>query len=267
MLFRSRTAKAVFFVDGEGRLIVAIVRGDDDVEETKLTNAIKRRDLRPAREEEIRESGMVPGFASPIGAKGAVVVVDDLVVASPNLVAGANREGFHLRNVNVPRDFTPDVVTDIASAKEGDACIACGKSLRIAHGIEVGNIFKLGTRYTAALGATFADESGATHPIIMGSYGIGVGRAVACIAESHHDEKGLCWPSEVAPFDVQVALLSAKKDPRVDAAAATLEAAAEAAGVEALIDDRDETPGVKFADAELMGAPWMATIKIGRAHV
>ena len=134
----SRTAKAVFFVDGEGRLIVAIVRGDDDVEETKLTNAIKRRDLRPAREEEIRESGMVPGFASPIGAKGAVVVVDDLVVASPNLVAGANREGFHLRNVNVPRDFTPDVVTDIASAKEGDACIACGKSLRIAHGIEVG---------------------------------------------------------------------------------------------------------------------------------
>ncbi len=255
-----RTAKAVFFADGEGRLIVAIVRGDDDVEETKLTNAIKRRDLRPAREEEIRAAGMVPGFASPIGAKGAIVVVDDLVAASPNLVAGANKEGFHLRNVNVPRDFTPDIVADIASAKGDDPCIACGKPLRIAHGIEVGNIFKLGTRYTAALGATFADESGATHPIIMGSYGIGVGRAVACIAEAHHDEKGLAWPSVVAPFDVQVALLSAKKDPRVDAAAQALEGAAEAAGVEALIDDRDETPGVKFADAELMGAPWMATI-------
>jgi prolyl-tRNA synthetase len=107
-----RTAKAVFFADGEGRLIVAIVRGDDDVEETKLTNAIKRRDLRPAREEEIRAAGMVPGFASPIGAKGAIVVVDDLVAASPNLVAGANKEGFHLRNVNAPRDFTPDIVAE-----------------------------------------------------------------------------------------------------------------------------------------------------------
>ena len=255
-----RTAKAVFFADGDGRLIVAIVRGEDGVEETKLTNAVKRRDLRPAREEEIRAAKMVPGYASPIGAVGALVVVDDLVAASPNLIAGANKEGFHLRNVNVPRDFSPDIVADIASAKEGDACASCGKPLRVANGIEVGNIFKLGTRYTAALGATFADENGVTHPIVMGSYGIGVGRAVACIAEAHHDEKGLAWPSSITPFDAHVALLSSKKDPRVDAAAQEFEAAAGAAGIELLVDDRDESPGVKFADAELIGAPWVVTI-------
>jgi|DEB19_MinimDraft_3_1074340.scaffolds.fasta_scaffold00308_12 prolyl-tRNA synthetase len=257
---RERTAKAVFFADRDARLIVAIVRGDDDVEETKLTNALGARDLRPAREEEIRAAGMEPGYASPIGAKGATIVVDTLVAASPNLVAGANKHGYHLKNVNIPRDFTPDHIVDIASARAGDPCLACGKPLRLENGIEVGNIFKLGTRYTAALGAVYADEDGATHPIIMGSYGIGVGRAVACVAEAHHDEKGLAWPSEVAPFDAQVALLSAAKDSRVDAQADLLERAAAAAGLELLIDDRSETPGVKFADAELLGAPWTITI-------
>ena len=255
-----RTAKAVFFVDRDGRLIVAIVRGDDDVEETKLTNAIGARDLRPAREEEIRAAGMVPGYASPIGAKGALVVVDDLVAASANLVVGANKEGFHLKNVNLPRDFSADHTVDLASAKAGDACLSCGGALRLEKGIEVGNIFKLGTRYSAALGAVYADDAGVTHPIVMGSYGIGVGRAAACIAEAHHDEKGLAWPAAVAPFDAQVALLGANKDPRIEAAAGDLERAASAAGIELLIDDRAESPGVKFADAELIGSPWTITI-------
>jgi prolyl-tRNA synthetase len=258
---RAHTAKAVFFADREGQLIVAIVRGDDDVEETKLTNVIGARDLRPAREDEIRAAGMEPGYASPIGAKSAVVVVVDTLAAStPNLVAGANKKGFHLRNVNVPRDFTPTKIADIASAKSGDACLACGGALRLENGIEVGNIFKLGTRYTAALGATYADESGATHPIVMGSYGIGVGRAVACIAEAHHDEKGLSWPVEVAPFDAHVALIAAGKDPRIELVAAELDVIASTAGVDLLVDDRSETPGVKFADAELLGAPWMITL-------
>ena len=258
---RAHTAKAVFFADREGQLIVAIVRGDDDVEETKLTNVIGARDLRPAREDEIRAAGMEPGYASPIGAKSAVVVVVDTLAAStPNLVAGANKKGFHLRNVNVPRDFTPTIIADIASAKSGDACLACGGALRLENGIEVGNIFKLGTRYTAALGATYADESGATHPIVMGSYGIGVGRAVACIAEAHHDEKGLSWPVEVAPFDAHVALIAAGKDPRIELVAAELDVIASTAGVDLLVDDRSETPGVKFADAELLGAPWMITL-------
>jgi prolyl-tRNA synthetase len=255
-----RTAKAVFFADRDARLIVAIVRGDDDVEETKLTNAIGARDLRPAREEEIRATGMVPGYASPIGAKGALVVVDELVAASGNLVAGANKEGYHVKNVNVPRDFTPDHIVDLASAKAGDACLGCGGAVRLEKGIEVGNIFKLGTRYSAALGAEYADDAGVSHPIVMGSYGIGVGRAAACIAEAYHDEKGLAWPAVVAPFDAQVALLGSNKDARVEEAAVALERAASAAGLELLVDDRTESPGVKFADAELLGAPWTITI-------
>ena len=255
-----RTAKAVFFADRDARLIVAIVRGDDDVEETKLTNAIGARDLRPAREEEIRAAGMVPGYASPIGSKGALVVVDELVAASANLVAGANKEGYHVKNVNVPRDFTPDHIVDLASAKAGDPCLGCGGAVRLEKGIEVGNIFKLGTRYSAALGAEYADDAGVSHPIVMGSYGIGVGRAAACIAEAYHDEKGLAWPAAVAPFDAQVALLGANKDARVEEAALALERAASAAGIELLVDDRTESPGVKFADAELLGAPWTITI-------
>ena len=255
-----RTAKAVFFADREGRLIVAIVRGDDDVEETKLTNAIGARDLRPAREDEIRAAGMVPGYASPIGVKGALIVVDELVAASANLVAGANKEGFHIKNVNAPRDFTPDHIIDLASAKAGDACLGCGGAVRLEKGIEVGNIFKLGTRYSAALGAEYADDAGVSHPIVMGSYGIGVGRAAACIAEAYHDEKGLAWPASVAPFDAQVALLGANKDARIEEAAAALERAALTAGIELLVDDRTESPGVKFADAELLGAPWTITI-------
>ena len=255
-----RTAKAVFFADRDARLIVAIVRGDDDVEETKLTNAIGARDLRPAREEEIRAAGMVPGYASPIGAKDALVVVDELVAASSNLVAGANKEGYHVKNVNIPRDFTPDHIVDLASVKAGDACLGCGGAVRLEKGIEVGNIFKLGTRYSAALGAEYADDAGVSHPIVMGSYGIGVGRAAACIAEAHHDEKGLAWPAVVAPFDAQVALLGANKDARVEEAAVALERAASAAGLELLVDDRTESPGVKFADAELLGAPWTITI-------
>ena len=255
-----QTAKAVFFADRDDRLIVAIVRGDDDVEETKLTNAIGARDLRPAREEEIVAANMVPGYASPIGAKGALVVVDELVASSANLVAGANKEGYHFKNVNIPRDFTPDHVVDLASAKTGDGCASCGAPVRLEKGIEVGNIFKLGTRYTAALGAEYLDEAGVKRPIIMGSYGIGVGRAAACVAEAYHDEKGLAWPTAVAPFDAQVALLGANKDPRVEASAATLEAAAASAGLELLVDDREESPGVKFADAELLGSPWTVTI-------
>lgn len=255
-----RTAKAVFFADRDARLIVAIVRGDDDVEETKLTNAIGARDLRPAREEEIRAAGMVPGYASPIRAKGALVVVDELVAASSNLVAGANKEGYHVKNVNIPRDFAADHIVDLASAKAGDACLECGDAVRLEKGIEVGNIFKLGTRYSAALGAEYADDAGVSHPIVMGSYGIGVGRAAACIAEAYHDDKGLAWPAAVAPFDAQVALLGANKDARIEEAAVELERAAHAHGIELLVDDRTESPGVKFADAELLGAPWTITI-------
>ena len=177
------------------------MRGDHEVNETKLVNAIaaKGGGLRPATVEEIKAAGMEPGYGSPIGAHGTVVVVDDLVARSPNLVAGANRVGWHYRNVNVGRDFTPDVVADLTNAQEGDPCPTCGQPLILRNGIEVGNIFKLGTKYSDAVGATYLGEDGVAHPIIMGSYGIGVGRNVACVVEAHHDDKGIIWPVEVAP--------------------------------------------------------------------
>ncbi len=254
------TAKATFFVDRDGRLITAIVRGDMDVNETKLVNVTGAAGLRPAQAEEIRAAGMEPGYGSPIGARNAFVVVDELVARSTNLVAGANREGFHYRNVNVGRDYAPDVVADVASAREGDGCPTCGAPVVLRNGIEVGNIFKLGTRYTTALGATYLGEDGLAHPIVMGSYGIGVGRAVACIVEAHHDGKGIAWPEAVAPYAAHLVSIGGAKDPRVDGVAARLHAIALDAGREILWDDRDESPGVKFTDAELLGMPRILTV-------
>src|SRR5436190_2550680 len=192
-----RTAKATFFMTGDGRLLTVITRGDYEVNETKLANAVKAFTLRPAQVEEIRAAGMVPGYASPLGAHETVVGVDDLVARSPNAVAGANREGFHLRNVNVGRDFTPDGVTDVVNAREGDPCPNCDGALALRKGIEVGNIFKLGTDFSIPIGAMYLGEDGERHPIVMGSYGIGIGRNVACIVEAHHDERGIAWPAEV----------------------------------------------------------------------
>jgi prolyl-tRNA synthetase len=188
--------------------------------------------------------------------------VDALAAKSANLVAGANRPGFHLRNVNVPRDFTPDVITDIASVREGDACPDCGQPVILRNGIEVGNIFKLGTKYTKALGADYLGEDGERHPIVMGSYGIGLGRNVACIVEAHHDERGIVWPAEVAPYPAHLVALGANKNPEVTVIAERLHDLAAAAGPshEILYDDRDESPGVKFADADLLGMPWILTV-------
>jgi prolyl-tRNA synthetase len=254
------TAKATFFADRAGRLITAIVRGDMDVNETKLANAAKAADLRPARTEEIEAAGMVPGYASPIGARDTFVVVDELVARSSNLVAGANRPGFHLRNVNVPRDYTPDLVADLSNAREGDGCPTCGAPVILRNGIEVGNIFKLGTKYTVALGAEYLGEDGGRHPIVMGSYGIGVGRALACVVEAHHDAKGIAWPAEVAPYAAHLVSLGAAKDPHVAEVAGRLHDLALDAGHEILWDDRDESPGVKFTDAELLGMPVILTV-------
>ena len=259
----TRTAKAGFYVTGDGRLVTAIVRGDHEFNETKLANAVDATTgIRPATVEEIRAAGMEPGYGSPIGARNTVVVVDELVARSPNLVAGANRVGFHYRNVNVGRDYTPDVVAEITNAQEGDPCPTCGQPVILRNGIEVGNIFKLGTKFTDAAGATFLGEDGREHPIVMGSYGIGVGRNVACIVEEHHDEKGIVWPEEVAPYAAHLVAIGANKEPQVAEIADRLHAAGEAAGYwrNILYDDRDESPGVKFTDAELLGMPWVLTV-------
>jgi len=257
----SKTAKAAFFVAGDGRFVVAIVRGDYDVNETKLTNAIKAvGGLRPAQVEEITARGMEAGYGSPLGAKDALVVVDELVTRSPNLVAGANRVGWHVRNVNVPRDYTPDIVTDITNARAGDACIRCGSPVALRKGIEVGNIFKLGTDFTRAFGSTYLGEDGERHPIVMGSYGIGLGRNVACIVEANHDDKGIAWPDEVAPYPAHLVALGANRDEAVSATAERLHALAADHGREILYDDREESPGVKLTDAELLGMPWILTV-------
>ena len=257
----SRTAKAAFLVTGDGRLVTSIVRGDFAVNETKVTNAIQAGGgLRPATPDEIRAAGMEPGYGSPIGARNTVVVVDALAAASPNLVAGANRPGVHLRNVNVGREFSPDVVADIANVRDGDPCPRCGAATRLAEGIEVGNIFKLGTEFTEALGATFLTEDGSRRHPVLGSYGIGLGRAMACIVETHHDDKGIVWPAEVAPYAVHLVAIGAVRDAAVADAADAVYRRLTGAGVAVLYDDREESPGVKLTDAELLGMPRIVTI-------
>jgi prolyl-tRNA synthetase len=191
---------------------------------------------------------------------GALIVVDDLVAASPNLVSGANEEGYHLRNVTCGRDYTADIVADIVAARGGEPCPTCGSPLRAERGIEVGNIFKLGTRYSVALGALYDDPQGVKRPIVMGSYGIGVGRLLATVAETHHDEAGLLWPASVTPFHVHLVLL-AKKAPQAVEVADRLYDELWAAGIEVLYDDREEpSPGVKFNDADLIGLPLRVTV-------
>ena len=257
----ARTAKAGFFVTGDGRLVTAIVRGDFEINETKLANAVKAvGGMRPATAEEIRAAGMEPGYGSPIGARDTIVVVDRLAADSPNLVAGANRAGWHLRNVNVGRDYQPDHVTDIANVRADDPCPECESTVRLAQGIEVGNIFKLGTDFTESLGATFLTEAGERRHAVMGSYGIGLGRAMACIVERHHDDKGIAWPIEVAPYRVHLVAIGAPKAPDVADAADALYARLMDAGVAVLYDDRDESAGVKLTDAELLGMPTIATV-------
>ena len=265
----SKTAKAVFVmaaVQEEGeekeKLVFAILRGDMELNETKLTNALGAKSLRPAEEEEISASGAVPGYASPVGLKGIIVVVDDLIPNSPNLVAGANEEGYHFKNVNFSRDFEADIITDIAAAQDGDACPACGASMKAVRGIEVGNIFKLGTWYSEAVGATYQDANGNEKPVVMGSYGIGSGRLLASIAEEYNDQYGLIMPVTVAPYEVHLVELAGKKDQReeIQQIAEGIYRDLQSAGIEVLFDDRDESPGVKFNDADLIGVPLRLTV-------
>ena len=258
---KAKTAKAVFMIAGHEEaggareeFIFAVVRGDMDVNETKLSNAVKADWLRPATDEEIRATGATPGYASPIGLRGVTVVVDEAVPASPNLVAGANDAGYHLLNTNLGRDYAATLIADLVAAGDGDACVNCGQPLYTSRGVEVGNIFKLGTRYSAAIGATFLAADGTQQPIVMGSYGIGSGRLLACVAEEHHDDKGLRWPITVAPY--QVHLVALGETETADRVYNTLLKA----GIEALYDDRSESPGVKFADADLIGLPIRLTV-------
>ena len=257
-----RLAKAVFLIattqkgdQTEEKFVIALVRGDLDVNETKLATAAGALALRPALAEEIVSRGISPGYGSPIGAKNVTVIADDSVEAGVNLVAGANEDEYHYINVNIGRDFSADIIADIASATGGFKCAHCGGELTETRGIEVGNIFQLGTRYSDSMNCTYLDKNGKQQPVFMGSYGIGIGRLFASLVEEYHDEYGIIWPPQVAPYDIH--LVDLASDPKHGEEIRTL---FENAGFAVLHDERDERAGVKFNDADLIGVPIRVTI-------
>jgi prolyl-tRNA synthetase len=264
----SRTAKAVFYMaadphDASAPLepVFVVVRGDLQVNEVKLRNLLGGKDLRPMTDAEARGFGIVPGYASPIGIDAAVrVVADTSIEASPNLVAGANEEGKHLLNTNLGRDYRATDVIDVALADAGYACVRCGTgTLETARGIEMGHVFRLGLLYSEAFAVHVLDEAGEQRMPIMGCYGLGVDRVIAGAAQAHHDERGIIWPASIAPFDVHLVGLGLGRDEALTTDADALYEELCAAGLDVLYDDRDESPGVKFNDADLIGVPLRVT--------
>ena len=253
------TLKAVFYSAPEGSIILALIRGDLEVNEAKLANVLGGTRLEPASEEALNTGGIVAGYASPVGVSCVRVIADDSIHTASAFVAGANEPDYHLRNVAYPRDFRVDIIADIALARDGDPCSSCGFPLTAARGIEVGHVFKLGTKYSQALGAAYLDQDGTGTPLVMGSYGLGLGRLLACVIEQHHDDKGIVWPVDVAPFQVHLVSLG---DPASDvgASAEALYGRLRSGGYEVLYDDRDERAGIKFNDADLIGIPVRLTV-------
>ena len=255
----NRTFKVVFYTTHEGTVVIALTRGDLEINEVKLSNVLNGAEIYPSKPEELEAMGIVAGYASPIGLRGVKVVADESIEMGSNFVAGANDEGYHFVNANYPRDFQVDILGEISLAREGDACSQCGHSLESNRGIEVGHLFKLGTRYSEAVGATFLDRDGQARPIVMGSYGIGTGRLMASIIEQHHDDKGIIWPPSVAPFQIHLVSLGTDRAEVVEAANEVYRLLQDN-GLEVLYDDRDESAGVKFNDADLIGVPIRLTI-------
>jgi len=266
---KTKTAKALFLVATvageqgmtEERFVFAVLRGDMELGESKLANAVGALQLRPAMPEEIRAVGAEPGFGSPLGIDRSrvMLVADDLIPACYNLVAGANRIDYHIANVNYGRDYEADLVADIAAAGGGGACPSCGGVLRADQGIEVGNIFKLGDKYSTTMDAHYLDRQNISRPIVMGCYGIGIDRLLASIVERCHDDNGICWPVSVAPFQVILVDLSGG-DTHITDVAESVYGNLISAGLEVLYDDRDDRAGVKFNDADLMGIPVRLTV-------
>ena len=254
-----KTLKAVFYTI-DGAVTLVFIRGDLDVNEVKLKNLLKATELRLASDEEVAAAGLVAGSASPVGLEGLPVVADESITDGANFVTGANAPDRHYRNANYPRDFRVDALADIALAESEQGCPSCEAALQASRGIEVGHVFKLGTVFSASIGAEFLDASGERKPAFMGCYGIGVGRLMAAAIEQNHDEKGIVWPTPIAPYDVSIVALGADRSPEVAEEAERLYEELTAAGVETLYDDRDESPGVKFNDADLLGMPVRLTV-------
>ena len=261
----SRTGKAVFYTDSEERLYFVVIRGDIEVNETKLRNHLGLSEIAFANDDQIRAIGAEPGYASPmnVDADKVRIIFDYSARESANLVVGANEPDHHYRNFNFHRDMGQlagrvDVV-DIATAREGDPCPVTGEPLQMLRGIEVGNIFDLGTKYSAKMDLTFLDENGKARPMLMGCYGIGVGRAMAAVIEQSHDKFGPIWPLSIAPFQIHVCALDLGKS-NVRETADKLYAGLSADGIEVLFDDRNNKAGFTFADADLIGVPYRLTV-------
>ncbi|HIT98958.1 MAG TPA: proline--tRNA ligase [Candidatus Copromorpha excrementavium] len=272
-LDKKQTIKALLFVkyDNEGNedgYVAVFVRGDRELNMTKLVNAldIPEHAIEFADEEKMSAvTGCVGGFTGPVGLHDCTVVVDSELTGFKNMCAGACREDYHLINVNYGRDYTGDIVTDIKVLAEGDACPVCGAPVKHARGIEVGQVFKLGTKYSEAMGAVYKDENMHDHPIVMGCYGIGVTRTLAAVVEQHHDENGIIWPMSVAPYHVIITVMKPDDAVQAETANKIYEALLDS-GAEVLMDDRKERPGVKFKDADLLGIPIRITVGRGAAE-
>ena len=271
-----KTLKAVFYAS-DGQVVFVVIRGDLDVNEVKLKNILHSQELRLATEREVQGAGLVAGSASPVGIwrafrkEGIAIIADNSIDLGSNFVVGANRPDYHLQHANHPRDFQPDVIADIALAKPGHSCFHCGEALEAKRGIEIGHVFKLGTFFTEKLEASFLDQDGNQRAIVMGCYGIGIGRLLAAAIEHNHDEKGIIFPSAIAPYQIQLVALNIE-DSQVSHAAEDIYYRLLEAGLDILYDDRQETAGVKFNDADLLGSPVRIVlsprnIKDGKAEV
>ena len=238
-------------------LVVFFIRGDRDLNENKVCKLLNCSEVNFADDRLIATSNAVPGFTGPVGLN-AKIVVDREVMNMRNFCVGANKEGYHYINVN-PKDFKADVVGDISNVKDGDICPICGKPLKMTKGIEVGNTFKLGTKYSKALDLHFLNSSNKEEDVWMGSYGIGVGRTMAAVVEQNHDDNGIIWPTNIAPFTCAIVMISSKDEDQVRVSNDLYNTLLDA-NVDVLLDDRDERPGVKFKDMELIGIPYRITV-------
>lgn len=250
-----KSVKAVAFSSEKG-LILCFVRGDHEVNEVKVINTVGVNEVEMAEESMLAEAGTVGGYMGPVGIdpEKTIVVVDSTVMKMHNICCGANKEGYHLLNVNPGRDFTPTYVADIRLIQEGDPCPHCGGKVSKARGIEVGQVFKLYTKYSEAMHATFLDENGKEKPMVMGCYGVGVSRTMAAAIEQNNDKDGMIWPAAIAPYEVLVVPVNTKDEASTQKAE-EIYAQLQKAGIETVIDDRNERPGVKFKDADLIGYP------------